>query len=126
MVGVVYGFAGLNFLFPFLYVVIGLRADPNLAFLMQGALMTIVPAAFCFSMMYAFLNLRRWGRWVGVVSNALLLLAIVGLVLQRFLAIADPVEASFPVLLFFVCLLAVPASLLAVCLVPSVRQVMTR
>ncbi len=129
VVGVVYGFAGLNFVFPLSYGLIGFAADPDYPdwlFLGELALITIVPASCCFAMMYAFFTLRRWGQRLGVLSNALLYLALVALALRLFIASVEPIELPSAMIFFFLSVLAVPISLLGICLSPSVRNVMTR
>ncbi len=126
VVGVVYGLAGLNFVFPLSYGLIGSVADPDWLFLGELALITIVPASYCFVMMYAFLTLRRWGQRLGVLSNALLSLALVALALRLFIVRVEPIELPPAVIFFFLSVLAVPISLLGICLSPSVRNVMTR
>jgi len=84
-------------------------------------------AVFGMVMMYAFISLRRWGWVTAVVSSGLVLAFFT---VSTLLTVATTgmmfVYGPYWIALWFIEAVALPVVVLAICLVPAVREAMVR
>ncbi len=125
LIGGIYAIIGLMALPGFFYM---FAYGPKLSEFSMGILFVLsLPLLWCgvsWLLAYSFYTMRRWGRYLAILVNGLVLGAgVLAFVVARMTEVPPP-ELSPPALFFLIVVFGIPGSLLAVCFWSPAKRLM--